>query len=247
MAVETQVRTDWVTYPGDDVTISAYLARPDGVGPWPGIVMIHENPGLTEHRQDVTRRLAGEGYVVLTPNLFSRIGGKPPVGKDDHERHRLLGPSVRDDQVHGDLMHGYEFLLGRPEVQREHFGLIGFCMGGAKGLYTACHTDVFRCFVDFYGPVEQDAERYTIGRSLLPYVKDLSCPIQFHSGSLDQSCTPKEADALIAELAKHKKEAECYRYEGAEHGFHGDGARHHPEAAKLAWARALEFLTRHLK
>jgi carboxymethylenebutenolidase len=246
MAVGTGVRAEWVTYPGDDVNVSAYLARPDDAETYPGIVMIHENPGLTEHRQEVTRLLAAEGYIILTPNLFSRIGGKPPGG-DDHERHRAIGQAVRDEQVHGDLMHGYDFLIAKAGVIPDRMGLIGFCMGGAKGLYTACNSNVFNCLVDFYGPVEQSAERYGIGRSLLPHAKNLSCPIQFHSGTKDTSCTPEEHEALKAALARHGKEAEFYMYEGAKHGFHGAGENHHPEHAPVAWSRALGFLHRHLK
>jgi carboxymethylenebutenolidase len=246
MAVKESVRAAWVTYPGDGVTVRAYLALPEGPGPWPGVVMIHENPGLTEHRQDVTRRLAAVGYVVLTPDLFSRIGGKPPEGADDHERHLKLGLAVPDEQVHGDLMQGYAFLKERAEVVPDRIGLIGFCMGGAKGLYTACHSTVFRCFVDFYGPVEQSAERYSIGRSLLPFVRDLSCPIQFHVGAQDTACTPEQAQAFREELARHGKVAECYEYPGAQHAFHGEGERHHPTSAALAWDRTLDFFQRYL-
>lgn len=246
MAIKEGVLAEWVTYPGDGVTVAAYLALPAGAGPWPGVVMIHENPGLTEHRQEVTRRLAAEGYVVLTPDLFSRIGGKPPAGADDHERHLKLGLAVRDEQVHGDLMHGHAYLQSRAEVMPDRIGLIGFCMGGAKGLYTACKSDVFRCFVDFYGPVEQSAERYSIGRSLLPLVRDLSCPIQFHVGDQDTACTPEQAAALRAELEKHGKTAECYTYAGAQHAFHGEGERHHAASAELAWERTLEFSRRNL-
>jgi carboxymethylenebutenolidase len=246
MAVDTPVRAEWVSYPGEGVTVAAYLARPAGEGPWPGIVMIHENPGLTEHRQEVTRLLAAEGYLVITPNLYSRLGGQPPTG-DDHERHLLIGRAVPDEQVFQDLLGGHQFLLETGEADPDRMGLIGFCMGGSKGLYTACRTDLFRCFVDFYGPVEQNAERYGDGRSLLPLVKDLTCPIQVHSGDQDHTCTPEQARALKAELERWGKDAECYLYEGAQHGFHGDGARRHPEAAVLAWGRALEFLRRHLQ
>ena len=246
MAVGTGVQAEWITYPGDDVTISAYLARPEGTEPLPGIVMIHENPGVTEHRQEATRLLAAQGYIVLTPNLFSRIGGKPPGG-DDHERHLAIGRAVPDEQVHGDVMHGYDFLVAQAGVIPDRVGLIGFCMGGAKGLYTACNSNVFTCLVDFYGPVEQSAERYGIGRSLLPHAKNLSCPIQFHSGTKDTTCTPRQHEALKADLERTGKEAEFYMYEGAEHGFQGDGARHHPEHAPVAWKRAVEFLHRHLQ
>lgn len=189
MAATQQVQTEWLTYERDGVTIPAYLASPDGTGPWPGIVMIHENPGLTDHRQEVTRELAAEGYVVLTPNLYARIGGKAPDDEDEHARHLKVGLAVPDEQVFQDLMAGCAVLHGRSDVTSQRMGLIGFCMGGAKGLYTACKTDAFRCFVDFYGPTEQSAERYGIGRSLLPLVKDLTCPIQFHVGDRDTTCT----------------------------------------------------------
>jgi carboxymethylenebutenolidase len=184
---------------------------------------------------------------VITPNLFSRLGGKAPGGDDDHARHLAIGMAVRDEQVHGDLMASHQYLVDLDDVDASRIGIIGFCMGGAKALYTACHTGVFKCLVDFYGPVEQSAERYGVGRSLLPYVPNLSCPIQFHSGDRDESCTPEEARALAAELKRSGKDAECYMYEGAQHGFHGDGARHHPQAAALAWDRALEFLRHHLQ
>jgi carboxymethylenebutenolidase len=246
MAVETGVRTEWLTYPGEGVTVSAYLAQPDDAEPHPAIIMVHENPGLNERRQAGTRELAAAGYVVLTPNLFSRLGGEPPGG-DEHERHLAIGKATPDAQVHGDLMHGHEYLVARAGVIPDRIGIIGFCMGGAKGLYTACNSDVFRCLVDFYGPIEQSAERYGIGRSLLPHAKNLSCPIQFHSGTADTSCTPEEHEALKAELARYGKEAEFYMYEGAKHGFHSPGPNHHPEHAPVAWRRALEFFDRYLR
>src|SRR5438309_10611076 len=125
MAVDTSIRTEWVAYPGDGVEVRAYLAHPEGAGPWPGVVMIHENPGLTVHRQEVTRLLAAEGYAVLTPNLFSRIGGEAPGGADDHERHLKIGLAVPDEQVFGDLVRGHDYVLERPSIARRPMGLIG--------------------------------------------------------------------------------------------------------------------------
>ena len=246
MTATQQVETEWLTFDSEGATIPGYLARPAGPGPWPGIVMIHENPGLTEHRQEVTRDLAAEGYVVLTPNLYARIGGNAPDDEDEHARHLKVGLAVPDEQVHQDLMAGCGVLQRRSDVDRQRMGLIGFCMGGAKGLYTACKSDAYRCLVDFYGPTEQSAERYGIGRSLLPLVKDLSCPIQFHVGDRDTTCSPEQAEALRQELARHGKIAECYTYAGAQHAFHGEGPRHHEPSATVAWGRALEFLRRYL-
>src|SRR2546430_14756687 len=72
------VTGDWVTFPSIGGDIRGYLALPGTAEPCPAIIMGHENLGLTEHRQAVTRRLAGEGFAVLTVDMYSRIGGAPP-------------------------------------------------------------------------------------------------------------------------------------------------------------------------
>jgi carboxymethylenebutenolidase len=228
----------------------AYLGVPPGTGPWPGIVMIHENPGMTEHRLDVTRRLADAGYVTLTPDLFSRIGGKPPTGDTDVDRRRKIDLALPDDQVFDDLMNGYEYLKGRREVVQSRIALFGICMGGGKGFYTICRTDAFRCFVDFYGPIIVKAEVTPDGndRSYLPMAHAASCPIQYHVGDQDVVCPPHHVAQLRDELARHHKEAEFFVYSGAEHAFHDDSARRYaPESAQRAWERALAFFQAHLK
>jgi carboxymethylenebutenolidase len=250
MAVSAPVRAEWVEYPSEGATIRAYFALPDGAGPWPGIVMIHENPGLTEHRQEVTRRLAGEGYAVLTPNLFSRIGGASPDDPSDLERKRQIALATPDEQVFADVMNGCGYLRGRAEVRADRLGLIGFCMGGSKVLYTATHTDAFRCYVAFYGPVKQRAE-VTPDRqdhSYLPYIPNLSGPLLYHVGDQDTACPMDEVEQLRQALAEHGKTAEIHVYPGALHAFHDDrGPRHHPEAAALAWERTLPFFARYLQ
>ena len=116
MATSSEATSEWIEYPSRGAAVRAYLAVPGGTGPWPGIVMIHENPGMTEHRLDVTRRLAGQGYMTLTPDLFSRVGGKPPAGDTDVERRQKIDLALPDDQVFDDLVNGYRYLKGRVEV-----------------------------------------------------------------------------------------------------------------------------------
>ena len=134
------VRTEWVAYESDGATISAYLALPDRDGQWPGVVLVHEGSGLSEHRQDVARVLASEGYAVMAPNLFSRIGGRPPRAGTELERHQEIGVALRDEQVAQDLTAGHEYLCSRSETLVKKVGLIGFHMGGSKALFTACVT-----------------------------------------------------------------------------------------------------------
>jgi carboxymethylenebutenolidase len=194
----------------------------------------------------VARDLAAEGYVVLTPNLYTRIGGNPPPERDMAARHLKVGLALQDEQILTDLLAGHAYLQSRSDVSQGRPGLIGLHRGGSAGLYATCKTDVFGCLVDFYGPLEQSAEEYTIGRSLMPLVKDLTCPIQFHVGDQDEDCPPEQAEAFRQELERHGKVAECYTYPGAGHAFHRPGRTHHPTAAALAWERSLEFFRRYL-
>ncbi len=250
MAISTAIKSDWVEYPSRSATIRAYLGVPAGAGPWPGIVMIHENPGMTEHRLDVTRRLAEQGYITIAPDLYSRVGGKPPTGETDVERRQKIDVAIPDEHVFDDLMNGYRYLKNRAETIQDRIALYGICMGGGKGFYTVCHTDVFRCFVDFYGPIIVKAEVTSDGkeRSYLPVARAISCPMQYHVGDQDVVCLPDHVAQLREELRRHDKQAEFFVYPGAEHAFHDDSARrYHPEHARSAWARALEFFHTHLK
>ena len=252
MAVEItpDIRTEWVEYTSQGATIRAYLAEPQGTGPFPSIVMVHENPGLIPHRQDVARRLARLGYVVLTPNLYSRIGGEAPKNADDLEERRQIVLATQDEQVCGDILDGVQYLKTRPEADTKRLGLFGNCMGGQKGFYAATHSDAFTCYLNFYGPVIARAELQPDreDHSYLPFAKDLSCPMQYHVGDKDTACPMPHVEMLQAELQKHGKDVEFFVYPGAQHAFHGDhGPRYHPEAAALAWERGTAFLDKHLK
>ena len=248
--VEARASAQWVEYSSRGATIRAYLSRPAGEGPWPAIVMIHENPGMTDHRLDVARRLAEQGYATIAPDLYSRIGGKPPSGATDVERRQKIDVAIPDDQVFDDLMNGYQFLENQPGTKADRIALYGICMGGGKGFYTVCRTDVFRCFLDFYGPIIVKAEVTPDGkeRSYLRVAQQLSCPMQYHVGDQDNVCPPEHVAQLQDLLQRHNKQAEFFVYPGAEHAFHDDSARrYHAGHAPTAWNRALEFFQRHLK
>jgi carboxymethylenebutenolidase len=69
--------TDRIKYPGATGDVRAYLARPKGDGKIPGVVVIHENRGLNPHIEDVTRRIALEGFIAIAPDALSPLGGTP--------------------------------------------------------------------------------------------------------------------------------------------------------------------------
>ena len=250
MAGAAEAKLAWVEYHSRGAMIRAYLGFPGGAGPWPGIVMVHENPGMTDHRLDVARRLAEAGYATITPDLYSRVGGNPPAGASDVERRQKIDLALPDDQVFNDLMNGYRYFTSRPEIIADRIALYGICMGGGKGFMTVCRTDVFRCFVDFYGPIIVKPEVTPDGkeRSYLPFASKLSCPMQYHVGDQDGVCPQAQVVQLCEELTRHNKSAEFFVYPGADHAFHDDSARRFaPQSAALAWQRALVFFDQYLR
>src|SRR4029078_2239478 len=124
---------------GTDLRGGGYLALPDGDGPHPGVVVIHEAFGLNEHIKDVGRRFAGGGYAAVVVDLFSdrnralcmaRYMGGMLLGRV----HRAGIPDLKDALTH---------LAALPEVDGERVGAIGFCMGGGFAIAWAC-TDTRR-------------------------------------------------------------------------------------------------------
>jgi hypothetical protein len=73
MAGAAEAKLAWVEYHSRGAMIRAYLGLPGGAGPWPGIVMVHENPGMTDHRLDVARRLAEAGYATITAGIRRQV------------------------------------------------------------------------------------------------------------------------------------------------------------------------------
>src|SRR4030042_2900967 len=83
----TPLHTEYIKYPGFTGEIRAYLARPEGDMKLPAVIVIHENRGLVPHIEDVTRRMALEGFIALAPDALSPLGGTP---KDMEEGRTLM-------------------------------------------------------------------------------------------------------------------------------------------------------------
>jgi len=129
------------------------------------------------------------------------------------------------------------FLLARDDVRGPKVGVVGFCMGGALSLLSACESDLFGAAVVFYGRNPDPIER----------VRSLHCPLLGLYGELDQAIPPSEVERLRAALTAAGKEFELHIYPGAPHAFFNDTrASYRPEAAIDAWRRTLAFLRRHL-
>jgi len=226
-----------VGYSGRATAIFGYLARPAALGKFPATIVIHANQGLNEYTQDVTRRLAKQGYVSLAVDCLSRHGGTKKV----NPKGEALG-NIRDLApwygVAEDVDSGFIFLRTFPDVRADRIGLIGFCWGGEMTFSSTTQIRGLGAAVVFYGRSPQP----------LDLVKNIQAPVLAHYGERDP--TVNQGIPSTEEAMKKYNKSYTYKiYPGAQHGFHTDNnpERYHPDAAKEAWAMTLDFFRKHLQ
>lgn len=244
---DANVVREEVTYPSGPDQVKATLLRPKNLtGTTPGVIVIHEIFGLTDHIRDVAARLAQAGYVALAPDLYSREGGAPEA--TDFSVIRAWTAKIADDRMVADLQAGTSFLAGRPEVAARKVGTVGFCMGGLYVLLFAAQTPSLGAGVVFYGrPVykETTPQKPVSPITLMPR---LQVPLQAHYGEADTGIPLGDVEALREAIAATGVAHEVYTYKDAPHAFHNDTREsYREEPAKLAWQRTLTFFDKHLK
>jgi len=229
---DPRLKTGYINYPGATDEIRAYFARPKGDAKLPGVIVAHENIGLVPHIEDVTRRVALEGFLAIGPDALSPVGGTP---KDDNEAKKLINKLDSQSTVN-DYVAAVKYLQYHPESTGK-VGIIGFCWGGGVANQVAVKTPDLTVAVPFYGrqPAPEDVPK--IKASLL-----------LHYGGLDKRIN-KGIPAFEAALKQASIDYRMYMYKGAKHAFFNDDKadRYHKEAAQLAWKRTADFLTEKLK
>src|SRR5258705_3180984 len=107
-----------------------YVAERPAPGRSPAVLVVMEIFGVNRHIEDVTRRIAAEGYVALAPDLFYRSGPGKVIGYDKIGEAIGLAQQLRDPKVVEDLRAALDFLAAKPNVSGAKAGITGFCMGG---------------------------------------------------------------------------------------------------------------------
>jgi len=212
-------------------TLDAYLAKPAGAGPFPGVVVIHEIFGLNENIRDIARRFANEGYAALAVDLFS-AGSR--VACMTRIFHGILVRPLSNGVV-GELRAALDVLRNRPEVQAKRVGAIGFCMGGSYALQLACVDESLRAASVFYGQNPRPLDALAG-----------SCPIV---GSYpEKDFTASAARQLEERLETHQVARDIKIYPNVRHSFFNEtGPAYNAEAAADAWKRTLAFFDAHLQ
>lgn len=218
-----------VTFPSGGGTAHGYLALPAS-GSGPGVVVIQEWWGLTDHIVDVTDRLAAQGFVALAPDLY---GGR--TTHDSDEAGKLMG-ELPVQQAATDLGGAVQYLLDHEAVTSETVGAIGFCMGGGFVLVLAAQQPhKVAAAVPFYGVLKED----------YPSFGQLTAAVQGHFGRDDTMADPAAVEQLAQRIERESgRHPEFHQYP-AGHAFFNDEnlmGTYDREQAELAWTRAVQFL-----
>jgi carboxymethylenebutenolidase len=242
------ITAELTTYPGGNGdTVHAYVARPTGDGPSPGVVVVHHMPGWDEFYQEFTRRLAHHGYTAICPDLYCRLGHGTP---DDVAAAVRAEGGVADDSVVADCEAALRWLRALP-TSNGRVGIVGTCSGGRHSVLVAGRVKGFDAVADLWGGgVVMAPEQLTPKRPVAPieYTKELSAPLLGLFGNDDQNPPPDQVDRHEEELKRHGKEYEFHRYDGAGHGFfYYDRPAYRPQAAMDGWNKLFVFFDKHLK
>jgi carboxymethylenebutenolidase len=209
-----------------------YLVRPaDAQGPLPAVLVVHENRGLNPHIEDVTRRLALEGYLAFAPDALFRLGGYP--GDEDSARAKFA--ELDQAKTREDMIAAAQWLQAHAESSGK-LGLIGFCYGGAITNFLATRLPGVSAAVPFYGsgPALEDVPK--ISAELLVVLAENDERV--NAGWPAYEAALKQAGVAYTLLQPP----------GTQHGFNNDTTpRYHEAAAAEAWGAALALFERTLK
>jgi carboxymethylenebutenolidase len=210
-----------------------YLVVPEGAGKHPAVVVIQEWWGLNDWIREQTARFAKQGYVALAVDLYrGRVAGDPG------EAHELMR-GLPEDRAIGDLKAGVSFLAARPDVDAEHIGSVGWCMGGGYSLALATAEPRLRAAVINYGRlVTAPAKIEAVRASLLG-----------NFAGADRGIPTDDVRTFENQLKAAKKDADIKVFDGKAHAFMNPNNKDGYDAAASteAWSRIDAFFARTLK
>lgn len=223
---------DMIEFGKNGDKVPAYMARPDDEAQHPGVIVLQEWWGLNEHIKDVTRRMANEGYVAISPDLYR---GK--VAEEPDEARKLMMEREMDDAL-ADIEAGVNYLLGLDYVVPKSIGVMGFCMGGSLSARMSTRGNGVGACVIFYGGFGGEAE------TLVPQVQ---VPILGLYGADDTGIPVERVKLLGTLLATHGKNCDINIYPDAPHAFFNDTRdSYREEPSKDAWQKTLGWFEKHL-
>lgn len=231
---DQRLKANYVSYPspgGNSGTMRGYLVQPTGPGPFPVVLVVHENRGLNPYIEDVARRAAVEGFLALAPDGLSPVGGYP--GNDDDCR--TLQAGLDQSKLRTDLLNSARFLKTH-KLSTGKLGVTGFCYGcGVVNYLAAALGADLHAGAPYYG-VTADTES----------VARIKAPLLCHLAEHDER-TNATYPAFESALKAAGVPYQVHVYPGTQHGFHNNSTpRYNEGAAKLSWERTVAHFRKHL-
>jgi carboxymethylenebutenolidase len=224
--------TETVTYDRAQ-GVQGYLALPQGEGPFPGLILIHEWWGLNDNIRENAEAFARQGYAALAVDLYRGQSAATP----DEARVLAGGVSKDLDSAFANLEAAVSYLQGRPEISGERLASVGWCFGGGWSYQMAKNDLGVRASVMYYG-------RFSAADDL----SRMRALILGNFGEEDRSISVDSVREFQATLKTLSGDHEVYIYPNAGHAFaNADSRSYNREAAELAWSRTLTFLEKQLR
>jgi carboxymethylenebutenolidase len=226
-----------VQFPGQGgVTLLGYLSSPKTATKAPGIIVIHENRGMTEHIKDVTRRYAKSGFVALAVDLISRQGGTERIA-DPAQIPNILGQSADREALVQDMLSAVTFLKSQAKFAGPKAGVVGYCFGGGMTWLLATRSADIAAANPYYGPPPDP----------ISAVQNIAGPVLAFYGETDTRIN-QNIPAIEQAMRQFNKTFESRIYPGAGHAFNNDtGQNYNAAAAQDAYQRSVAFFNANLK
>lgn len=227
------IKTQMVQYKSGDETVNGFLAFPEGKGPFPALIVIHEWWGLNGWVKNNAKKFADKGYLALAVDLYH---GK--VAEDAELAHEIMR-GLPEDRATRDLQAAFSYLVSRNDVQHDKIGSIGWCMGGGYSLQAALNIPELAACVINYGRLVTDPET----------IDKINCPILGIFGGKDNGIPVKDVETFKTACLKAGKSMVVQIYPKSGHAFMNEGNSRGYNAAdtKSAWEKTFAFFDQHLK
>jgi carboxymethylenebutenolidase len=226
------MKAEMVSFASNGDTTDGFLARPNGDGPFPGVIVIQEWWGLNDNIKDIAQRFAGEGFAALAPDLYH---GKVAAEPDEAMKAMMATDMNRASK---ELTKAADYLASQPYTQGRGIGATGFCMGGGLALTLACDSAHIKAVAPFYGANPSPIEK----------VENIQGPLFVSYAEHDDWVGPAVREALEGALQRFDKQHEIKVYPGTQHAFFNDTRpdAYNEAAAKDAWGKMLELFRANL-
>jgi carboxymethylenebutenolidase len=249
---DTSIVQGEVTFKGSDgAQMRAYLARPKAAGRHRAVLVYWPNPGITDDLRNTAAQLVQGGFVGLAFDTYSR--DPDLTANQARARFEYIGSRAFDELNRRDGAAGLDYLRRQPFVRRAPFGLVGFCGGARQALvHSADAPAEVAAVVAFYAPpvlgAAYQSPRGPFKLDVMDVLDRIRAPVQYHYGTADPFIPAADVDRMERDLKAQGTPLELFRYEGAAHAFYDyTRPRFRPDAAKLAHARMIQFLQKHLR